>query len=189
MLSNDLVSNDSVSDDSVSDDDLLLADSENDDEAVSLSDPLPVPGESSKPSVTQAPSPSVQPSESPELSSTPSPSVSPSESPKSSPSPSPSTVPSESPKPSPIPSAQPSDKPIEDQDDSVEKINITIKAGDSSYSAAKKLQTAGIVESAALFDEYLCKNGYDKYLVVGTHAIPKNATDEEIAKIITSKKK
>lgn len=65
---------------------------------------------------------------------------------------------------------------------------ITIIAGDSSYSAAKKLQKAGIVESAAEFDEYLCRNGYDKYLIVGTHNVPVDATDEEIAKIITKKK-
>lgn len=69
----------------------------------------------------------------------------------------------------------------------VEKISITIIAGDSSYSAAKKLQKAGLVESAAKFDEYLCRNGFDKYIVTGTHQIPVNATEKEMAEIITSR--
>ena len=72
-------------------------------------------------------------------------------------------------------------------DNNEEKVSITIVKGDSSYLAAKKLQNAELVDSAAKFDEYLCKNGYDKYLVIGSYNIPKNASYKEIADMITSK--
>lgn len=66
-------------------------------------------------------------------------------------------------------------------------ISIVISSGDSSYTVAKKVAEAGLVESAARFDEYLCKNDYDKTLTVGTHKVFKGATEEEIGKILTSK--
>jgi type IV secretory pathway VirB10-like protein len=62
---------------------------------------------------------------------------------------------------------------------------ITVGSGDGSYTVAKKLADAGVVSSAQSYDEYLCSNGYDKKLRTGTFTIPANATEEQIAKIVT----
>ena len=63
--------------------------------------------------------------------------------------------------------------------------SITIVGGDGSYTVAKKLQEAGIVNSADSFDTFLCERGYDKKLRTGTFQIPANASDEQIARIVT----
>ena len=62
---------------------------------------------------------------------------------------------------------------------------IVIKSGDSSYTVAKKLEDVGIVASASTFDTFLCQNGYDKRLHTGTFSIPADASDEQIARIVT----
>jgi outer membrane biosynthesis protein TonB len=66
-----------------------------------------------------------------------------------------------------------------------EPTTITVGSGDGSYTVAKKLADAGVVSSAQSYDEYLCSNGYDKKLRTGTFTIPANATEEQIAKIVT----
>ena len=63
--------------------------------------------------------------------------------------------------------------------------SITIVGGDGSYTVAKKLQEAGIVNSADSFDTFLWGRGYDKKLRTGTFQIPANASDEQIARIVT----
>lgn len=63
--------------------------------------------------------------------------------------------------------------------------SITIVSGDSSYTIAKKLETAGLVSSASSYDTYLCEHGYDKKLRAGTFQIPAGATDDQIARIVT----
>lgn len=63
--------------------------------------------------------------------------------------------------------------------------SVTIVSGDSSYAIAKKLEAAGIVDSASSYDTYLCEHGYDKKLRTGTFQIPEGATEEQIAKIVT----
>lgn len=68
-----------------------------------------------------------------------------------------------------------------------EIIVISINSGDGSRVVANKLLQAGLIEDAAAFDEYLCRNGYDKRLKTGRHDIPVNATDEEIEASITTK--
>lgn len=62
---------------------------------------------------------------------------------------------------------------------------VTIVSGDGSYSVALKLKEAGVVTSAETFDDYLCEKGYDKKLHTGTFQIPTDASDEQIARIIT----
>ena len=64
-------------------------------------------------------------------------------------------------------------------------ITVSVVSGDSSWSVAKRMEEAGLVDSARDFDTYLCGNGYDKRISVGTYDIPTNATQEEMAKIIT----
>ena len=62
---------------------------------------------------------------------------------------------------------------------------ITINSGDSSYTVAKKLADVGVVTSAATFDTFLCENGYDKRIRTGTFSIPTDASDEQIARIVS----
>ena len=62
---------------------------------------------------------------------------------------------------------------------------ITINSGDGSYTVAKKLADAGVVTSAENFDTFLCENGYDKRLRTGNFSIPADASDEQIARIVT----
>lgn len=69
-----------------------------------------------------------------------------------------------------------------------EFVVITVNGGDGSRTVANKLQEAGLVEDAASYDVYLCQNGYDKRIATGNHEIPMGATEEEIAKEITTRK-
>lgn len=62
---------------------------------------------------------------------------------------------------------------------------ITIGRGDGSYAVSKKLADVGAIESAGDFDTYLCSNGYDKKIRTGTYTIPANASEEQMARIIT----
>lgn len=62
---------------------------------------------------------------------------------------------------------------------------FTINRGDGSYTVSERLQSAGLIASAADFDQFLVQNGYDKKIVAGEHMIPTDADRELIAKIIT----
>lgn len=68
----------------------------------------------------------------------------------------------------------------------VGETSITIVSGDGSYTVAKKLEEAGVIFSASSYDDFLCQHGYDKRLRTGTFRIPAGASDEEIARIVTS---
>ncbi len=68
---------------------------------------------------------------------------------------------------------------------SVKMETVTVVSGDGSYTVARKLKEAGVVMSAETFDTYLCEKGYDKKLRTGTFHIPADASDEQIARIIT----
>jgi len=67
-------------------------------------------------------------------------------------------------------------------------VTIVITPGESSESVSRSLEDAGLVESARTFDKYLCNNGYDNVIAVGTYEIPVGISEEEIAKIITKRK-
>lgn len=62
---------------------------------------------------------------------------------------------------------------------------ITVGSGDGSYTVSKKLADVGAIVSAGDFDTYLCNNGYDKKIRTGTYTIPANASEEQMARIIT----
>ncbi len=62
---------------------------------------------------------------------------------------------------------------------------ITIGSGDGSYTVSNKLVDVGAIESADDFDTFLCNNGYDKKIRTGTYTIPANASEEQMARIIT----
>lgn len=67
-------------------------------------------------------------------------------------------------------------------------IEINIVRGDDSGTVARKLQNAGIVESATEYDAYLMQHGYDKKIRVGKVEIPVDATWQEIAEYISGKR-
>ncbi len=51
----------------------------------------------------------------------------------------------------------------------------------------KKLQQANLIDSAEEFNKFLIANDYDNLILPGVYAIPKGATYEEIAKLLTTK--
>lgn len=73
----------------------------------------------------------------------------------------------------------------ETTEETLKTIAVTIVSGDDSAAASRRIYEAGVVDSAAELDEYLCSNGYSKKVVSGTYQIPENADHETIAKIIT----
>ena len=84
----------------------------------------------------------------------------------------------ETPSPSPSPTA--TQQPVSD----AETVTIVIVRGDSSYTVSRRLEEAGLVESAREYDSYLVDNGYSKTIRTGTYRIPLGATWKEIADII-----
>ena len=75
-----------------------------------------------------------------------------------------------------------SDKTADNNATYSETVKVEIKSGMSSESAALAVKNAGLVESDTEFNKYLCSEGYDKRLRVGSFEIPKDADFETIAK-------
>lgn len=68
------------------------------------------------------------------------------------------------------------------------KVKITVKGGMGSEDIAKLLADAGLVKSASDFDSFLCKNGYDSKLEVGTFELDSTMSYDEMAKELCKKK-
>ncbi len=66
-----------------------------------------------------------------------------------------------------------------------EKINVG-KVSDS-MQVAKELEKAGIIDDASKFDEYLISRRIDRYIGSGSYDIPRSASFDEIAKILTGR--
>ena len=64
--------------------------------------------------------------------------------------------------------------------------NLTVERGYSSDRVAGILEDAGVIDNAAAFDRYLCSNGYDKRISVGSYQIPVGADYSTVAKLITN---
>jgi len=64
-------------------------------------------------------------------------------------------------------------------------IVVTVYPGEGSYTVSKKLANLGLVESADVFDRFLCQNGYDKRLSTGNYSIKVGSSAEKIAKQLT----
>lgn len=75
----------------------------------------------------------------------------------------------------------------EEKPASGDTVTIVVEKGNGSDTVARKLAGAGLISDAAAYDKWLCQNGYDRYIAAGTHQIPKNATQEQIAKILTGR--
>lgn len=80
------------------------------------------------------------------------------------------------------------EKEATEKQDSKTKAQITVKGGMGSQEIAKLLADAGLVKSASDFDSYLCQNGYDSKLEVGTFELEGTMTYEELAKTLCKKK-
>ncbi|MBR5421288.1 MAG: hypothetical protein IK115_09095 [Lachnospiraceae bacterium] len=98
--------------------------------------------------------------------------------------------------PTPTPTVKPTNTPTptvkvdaggDQKSTNTEEKEITVVAGDGSYTVARRLAEAGIVPSAAEFDEFLCKNGYDRKICTGRHIIPAGVSYTRIAEILTGK--
>lgn len=81
---------------------------------------------------------------------------------------------------SPSPSPTVTQPPVPE----TETVTIVIVRGDSSYTVSRRLEEAGLIESAREYDSYLVDNGYSKSIRTGTYRIPLGATWKEIADII-----
>lgn len=68
-----------------------------------------------------------------------------------------------------------------------EYFTIQIAGGSSSETVSRLLKSGGAVEDADDFDNFLCKNHYDKKITPGVFKIPVGADYEQIAEIITGK--
>lgn len=102
------------------------------------------------------------------------------------------TAPAQEEEPSGARDTEPADGSQADKAEDVREVitsatvkTITISHGDGSYTVARKLADVGVVTSADTFDTFLCQNGYDKRLRTGTFSIPADASDEQIARIVT----
>ena len=73
------------------------------------------------------------------------------------------------------------------EDENEEKVSITVKSGDTSWPVAQRVHAAGLVKDAAAFDDFMCDNGYSRYLRAGVYEIPVGADEEEIARILARK--
>ena len=62
---------------------------------------------------------------------------------------------------------------------------ITISAGSGSDTVSRSLESAGFIDSAATFNQYLIDRGLDTRIKAGYKSIPAGSSYEEIASIIT----
>lgn len=99
----------------------------------------------------------------------------------------PTPTPEVTPEPTPEATPEPTPEPTPEQSNTEEYVLFEVKSGSGSDTVARNLESAGLVKNAGEFDKYLCANGYDRRIRAGSHEIPKNASEEEIAKIISSK--
>lgn len=95
-------------------------------------------------------------------------------------------IPTETPEPTEVPVPTETPAPTSEPAQTVEEIVVVeIIKGDSSDTVSKKLEELGLIEDAKSYNRYLCDNGYDRKLNIGSYEITKGMSQEEIAKIIT----
>ncbi|MGN0365260.1 MAG: hypothetical protein ACI4E5_04880 [Suilimivivens sp.] len=104
------------------------------------------------------------------------------EEPQATPETSPKATPEASPKATP--EATPATPDVTEPVQAAKTVVIEVKSGEGSYTVCQKLEKEGLISSASDFDTYLCSNGYDRKLRVGSHEIPADAEPERIARIM-----
>ena len=90
-------------------------------------------------------------------------------------------------KPTTAPTAEPKPSASVTSEPESEEIIIEVRPGDGSYAVAQAVQSAGLVDDAGAFDRFLCQNGYDKKICTGSHTIPADSSEAEIAAILCKK--
>lgn len=78
------------------------------------------------------------------------------------------------------------DEKKSEDDKSKKPYSLKIERGYSSDRVAGILEDAGVIDNAAAFDRYLCSNGYDKRISVGSYQVPAGADYSTVAKLITN---
>lgn len=74
---------------------------------------------------------------------------------------------------------------VQTEPETEESFVVAVYPGEGSYMICRKLAELGLVESADIYDRFLCQNGYDKRLCTGNFEIKAGSSAEEIAKILT----
>ena len=110
------------------------------------------------------------------------PQATPEASPKATPEATPKATPEATPKATP--EATPAAPDVTEPVQAAKTVVIEVKSGEGSYTVCQKLEKEGLISSASDFDTYLCSNGYDRKLRVGSHEIPADAEPERIARIM-----
>lgn len=65
-----------------------------------------------------------------------------------------------------------------------ETVKVEVRSGMSSESVSLAVKNAGLVDDDTEFNKYLCENGYDKRLRVGSFDIPSGSDFETISKYL-----
>ncbi len=127
--------------------------------------------------------PAVDPTEEPTIST-----ADPTESPTADPTAGPTAKPTADPTagPTATSTARPTEATYPEQ--TGETVTLVVNRGESSVTVSKSLQELGLVEDYKAYDRFLCDNGYDHSISTGTYEIPLDASDEDIAWIITKKR-
>lgn len=84
-------------------------------------------------------------------------------------------------------SQKPSDQETKSNTYQGKKVRFEIKGGEFSDTVCKKLKEAGLIDDAGAFNTYLIQKDYDNLILPGVYDIPKDATYEEIAALLTTK--
>ena len=66
-------------------------------------------------------------------------------------------------------------------------VHFEIKGGEYSDSICRRLQKDGLIDDAGAFNKYLIGKKYDNLILPGSYDIPKGATYDEIAALLTRK--
>ena len=131
-----------------------------------------------------------KPKESAKPTKTPKPTVEPTEEPTKAPE---TTVePTEEPTKAPEPTAEPTVEPTKTPEESKpagSSISLSVRQGEGSFAVAKELKSLGLISDASSFDDYLCSTGMDRRIYAGNYSIPEGSSEEDIALIITGKKR
>ena len=135
-----------------------------------------------EPQATPETSPKATPETSPKATPEASPKATPEASPKATPEASAKATPEATPKATP--EATPATPDVTEPVQAAKTVVIEVKSGEGSYTVCQKLEKEGLISSASDFDTYLCSNGYDRKLRVGSHEIPADAEPERIARIM-----
>lgn len=76
------------------------------------------------------------------------------------------------------------ENPTNNKSSNSETITFTIQNGMSAPKVAKMLQEKGIIKDKDSFYQYLVKHGYATSILSGEYTVPKNISNEELAKLI-----